>query len=182
LHLVDLDESGNTGTNLNDTEQPTFLLAALIVPAAARQALERDLAHEQAITRHIPTMADGQEIHAVGLRSGRGAFAGSPVGARIAEPSGEWVGIVANGQWSVNLRGGSRAFRPTVNRRGRSGTGRPLPEPTPHRENRGDRWTARGTAALDTTDTTLAARPPACQESLESGGLSAKENCCARVT
>ena len=35
LHLVDLGESANTGTNLNDTEQPIFLLAALIVPEAA---------------------------------------------------------------------------------------------------------------------------------------------------
>jgi len=43
LHLVYLDESGNTGTNLNDTEQPIFLLAALIVPEAVWQPLERDL-------------------------------------------------------------------------------------------------------------------------------------------
>jgi hypothetical protein len=137
VHLVELDESGNTGTNLNDKEQPIFLLAALIVPEAAWRPLERDL--EQAITRHIPTMADGQEIHAVDLRSGRVAFAGSPVGARIAEPSGEWVGIVASGQWSVNLKGGSRALRPSVGRRGRSRARRPLPEPTAQRENYGGR-------------------------------------------
>jgi Protein of unknown function (DUF3800) len=56
LHLVYLDESGNTGTNLNDTEQPIFLLATLIVPEAAWQSFERDL--EQAIVHHVPTMAD----------------------------------------------------------------------------------------------------------------------------
>ena len=95
VHLADLDESGNTGTNLNDKEQPIFLLAALIVPEAAWQRLERDL--EQAITRHIPKMAYGQEIPAVDLRSGRGAFAGSPVGRsyrvsewRVGRNSGQW--------------------------------------------------------------------------------------------
>ena len=55
LHLVNLDESGNTGTNLNDKERPIFPLAALIVPEAAWQPLEPEL--EQAITRHIPTTA-----------------------------------------------------------------------------------------------------------------------------
>ena len=66
MHLVYLDESGNTGTNLNDTEQPIFLLAALIVPEAVWQPLERDL--EEAIGRHVPTMADGDEVHATDLR------------------------------------------------------------------------------------------------------------------
>jgi hypothetical protein len=96
LHLVDLDESGNTGTNLNDTEQPIFLLAALIVPEAAWQPLERDLAGAGNHAAH-PHDGDAHEIYAVDLRSGRGAFAGSPVGARIAELSGEWVGVVARG-------------------------------------------------------------------------------------
>jgi Protein of unknown function (DUF3800) len=69
LHLVYLDESGNTGTNLNDKEQPAFLLAALIVPETVWQPLERDL--EQAINRLIPTIEEGQEIHATDLRSGQ---------------------------------------------------------------------------------------------------------------
>jgi hypothetical protein len=82
LHLVYLDESGNTGTNLNDKEQPIFLLAALIVPEKVWQPLERNL--EEAIARHIPTMDEGQEVHAVDLRSGRGSFKGISVDARIA--------------------------------------------------------------------------------------------------
>lgn len=82
MHLVYLDESGNTGTNLNDTEQPIFLLAALIVPEAVWQPLERDL--EEAIGRHVPTMADGHEVHATDLRAGRGAFKGVAVDTRIA--------------------------------------------------------------------------------------------------
>jgi hypothetical protein len=88
LHLVYLDESGNTGTNLNDTEQPIFLLAALIVPEATWQPLERDL--EQAIVRHVPTMADGHEVHATDLRGGKGAFKGISINTRIALRD-EWL-------------------------------------------------------------------------------------------
>ena len=88
MHLVYLDESGNTGTNLNDTEQPIFLLAALIVPEGVWQPLERDL--EQAIVRHVPTMADSHEVHATDLRTGRGAFKGISVDTRIALRD-EWL-------------------------------------------------------------------------------------------
>jgi hypothetical protein len=88
VHLVYLDESGNTGTNLNDAEQPIFLLAALIVPEAVWQPLERDL--EQAIARHMPTMGDGHEVHATDLKSGRGAFDGISVDTRIALRD-EWL-------------------------------------------------------------------------------------------
>jgi hypothetical protein len=93
LHLVYLDESGNTGTNLNDTQQPLFLLAALIVPEVVWQPLERDL--EEAITRHIPTIADGDEIHATDLRSGKGAFKGIEVSVRLAL-SDDWLTIANN--------------------------------------------------------------------------------------
>jgi len=93
MHLVYLDESGNTGTNLTDTEQPIFLLAALIVPESVWQPLEGDL--EQAIARHVPTMADGQEVHATDLRSGRGALKGISVDARIGLRD-QWLQIAAN--------------------------------------------------------------------------------------
>jgi hypothetical protein len=88
LHLVYLDESGNTGTNLNDSQQPIFLLAALIVPEPVWQPLERDL--EAAIARHIPSMGDGQEVHAIDLRSGRGSFKSISVDTRIALRD-EWL-------------------------------------------------------------------------------------------
>ena len=88
MHLVYLDESGNTATNLNDSEQPIFLLAALIVPGSAWQPLERDL--EEAIARHVPMMVDGNEVHAVDLRSGRGRFKAISVGTRIALRD-EWL-------------------------------------------------------------------------------------------
>jgi Protein of unknown function (DUF3800) len=32
MYLIYLDESGNTGNNLQETQQPVFVLAALLVP------------------------------------------------------------------------------------------------------------------------------------------------------
>ena len=32
MYLIYLDESGNTGNNLQETQQPIFVLAALLVP------------------------------------------------------------------------------------------------------------------------------------------------------
>ncbi len=101
MHLVYLDESGNTGTNLNDSEQPIFLLAALIVPETVWQALELDL--EQAISRLVPTMTDGQEVHATDLRSGRGAFKGLSVETRIALLD-EWLHIARKHDLKVVYR------------------------------------------------------------------------------
>ena len=43
MHLVYLDESGNTGTDLKNAQQPVFALAALIVPEACWQSLEQEL-------------------------------------------------------------------------------------------------------------------------------------------
>ena len=42
MHLIYLDESGQTGTNLRDTFQPVFALGALVVPESAWLALEKD--------------------------------------------------------------------------------------------------------------------------------------------
>ena len=83
MYLVYLDETGNTGTDLSDTQQPIFVLSALIVPETCWQSLERDL--EQAIAKIFPQMAsDGHEIHAADLRSGRTQFKGLPVSDRVA--------------------------------------------------------------------------------------------------
>jgi hypothetical protein len=38
MHLVYFDESGNSGNNLNDAEQPIFVLGALIVPETCWQS------------------------------------------------------------------------------------------------------------------------------------------------
>lgn len=43
MHLIYLDESGNSGNNLGDPQQPIFVLGALVVPEACWLALEKDL-------------------------------------------------------------------------------------------------------------------------------------------
>lgn len=82
MYLVYVDESGNTGNDLGDSQQPVFLLAALIVPETCWQALEADLVQDIA-TRFPDVSAAGAEIHAADLRSGRGYFKGKPVAERI---------------------------------------------------------------------------------------------------
>ncbi len=68
MHLIYVDESGNTGTNFTDSQQPLFVLAALIVPETCWIELESDL--EAALRELCPSIAaaDG-EIHATELRS-----------------------------------------------------------------------------------------------------------------
>src|SRR4051794_870141 len=83
MHLVYLDESGNTGNNLDDPGQPIFLLGALIVPETCWQKLERDL--EMSLATHFPEVAAaGEEIHSGDLRASRGAFKGADVPRRVA--------------------------------------------------------------------------------------------------
>jgi hypothetical protein len=82
MHLVYIDESGNTGINLNDSQQPVFVLGGLIVPETCWLSLERDL--EAAIKARFPEAArDGSEIHATDLRTGRGIFKGVGVAERM---------------------------------------------------------------------------------------------------
>jgi hypothetical protein len=83
MFLIYLDESGNTGTNLSDTQQPVFVLGALIVPAAIWTALAKDL--EDAVARRFPTLAAaGIEIHGSELRNGYSHFKGVTISDRLA--------------------------------------------------------------------------------------------------
>ncbi len=82
MHLVYLDESGNTGMNLNDHEQPVFVLCALVVAEENWQSLERDLI--ATLNTHIPTRLEGFEMHAHHLRNGCGHFKGVSVAERLA--------------------------------------------------------------------------------------------------
>jgi len=83
MHLIYVDESGNTGTNFADPQQPLFVLAALIVPETCWIELEGDL--EAALRELCPEIAKADsEIHASDLRSGRGEFKGISVADRIA--------------------------------------------------------------------------------------------------
>lgn len=82
MHLVYFDESGNSGLNLNDPEQPLFVLCALIVPEAQWLSVERTL--EKTIEEHFPRpRAENFEIHGSELRRGRGAFAHCTVAKRL---------------------------------------------------------------------------------------------------
>lgn len=56
MHLVYFDESGNSGNNLNDSDQPIFVLGGLIVPEADWQAVEQDL--EASLSKHFPALAE----------------------------------------------------------------------------------------------------------------------------
>jgi hypothetical protein len=106
--LVYLDETGSTGTDLTDSQQPVFVLAALIVPEACWQALEADL--EGAISKHLPELSKaGHEVHAADLRAGRRAFKGVPVDTRIALRD-DWLQIAQ----SHNLK---LVYRAIVKRR-----------------------------------------------------------------
>jgi len=73
MNLVYVDESGNTGLNLKDPQQPVFILAAMIVPEHVWFSLERDffgMAREFFGT----DFAYPFEIHATDLKSGRRFF------------------------------------------------------------------------------------------------------------
>lgn len=94
MHLVYIDESGNSGLNLTDSQQPVFLLCAMIVDEQNWQPLEADL--QAVLTARIPTWtaSDRFEIHAADLRIGRGFFNGIPVEERIALRD-EWMRVGA---------------------------------------------------------------------------------------
>ena len=96
MYLIYFDESGNTGTNLADAQQPVFVLGALIVPEKLWQAVEMDL--EASLDWHLPPpRATTFEIHAGDLRQGTGHFKGVPVGTRIAIRD-EWLRIATRHQ------------------------------------------------------------------------------------
>lgn len=84
MHLVYLDESGNSGMNLVDPDQPIFCLCAMIVNEERWQSLETAL--EAELTSRFPGWEDipNFEIHGTDLRSGRGYFNNIPVAERIS--------------------------------------------------------------------------------------------------
>jgi hypothetical protein len=94
MQWMDFDESGNSGNNLNDPQQPIFTFGALIVPEECWQELEGDL--ESSLAAHLPDVADaGMEVHAGDLRASRGVFKGVPVAARVGLRDA-WLTIARN--------------------------------------------------------------------------------------
>jgi hypothetical protein len=83
MYLIYLDESGNTGNNLNDTQQPIFLLCALAVPKDKWLEVERDLQAE--VEKVFPSpRPDDFEIHASELRRGGKRWKPIPPADRVA--------------------------------------------------------------------------------------------------
>lgn len=83
MHLVYFDESGQTGNNLNDSTQPIFILAALVVPETTWLPLEKHLQAE--VERHFPApRPDNFEIHATAIRNGEGYFRQFSITQRLA--------------------------------------------------------------------------------------------------
>jgi hypothetical protein len=82
MHLVYMDESGNSGTNLLDHQQPIFVLGALIIEESLWQDLERDL--EVAVEQHFPAPRDARfELHANEMRNGKGCFKNVSLDSRL---------------------------------------------------------------------------------------------------
>lgn len=93
MHLIYLDESGNSGNNLSDPQQPVFVLCAMIVPEVRWLALESALA--AAVDKHFPPpRPDGFEVHGTELRTARGFCEGMSVTARLSFRD-EWMDIAA---------------------------------------------------------------------------------------
>ncbi|MFB3892571.1 MAG: DUF3800 domain-containing protein [Phycisphaerae bacterium] len=91
MHIVYFDETGNTGTNMEDPQQAVFVLGALIVSEAQWQALESEL--ERAMNRAFPLpRPETFEIRGGTLRNGEGYFRGFRVLHRIAFRD-EWLSI-----------------------------------------------------------------------------------------
>jgi hypothetical protein len=96
MHLIYIDESGNTGQNLADPHQPVFVLGALVVPEQKWLVIERDL--EEAIrTSGLASLDDDAEIHGGDIRQGTGVFRGVSVADRL-KIRDAWLEIAGNHQ------------------------------------------------------------------------------------
>jgi hypothetical protein len=91
MHLIYFDESGNSGTNLADPQQPVFVLGALIVHETLWQAVESDL--EAELSKHIVGPRPPRfEVHAGDIRQGTAQFKGVSVQQRLALRDG-WMAV-----------------------------------------------------------------------------------------
>ncbi len=82
MHLIYLDESGNSGNNLTDPQQPVFVLGALIVPETKWVSIETSIL--QVVSDYFDgSIADNFEIHATDIRNGTRHFKGVPLKDRV---------------------------------------------------------------------------------------------------
>ena len=107
MHIVYFDETGNTGTNLRDSQQPVFVLAAMIVPETAWQDLERGL--QAAVDELLPPpFPEDFEVCGSALRNGEGYFHGRPVAVRLALRD-RWLALACEHEAKLVYRAISKA-------------------------------------------------------------------------
>lgn len=102
MYLIYLDESGNTGRNMQDAQQPVFVLCALIVGKDRWVALEHEL--RSALGYLFPQVVpDGFEVHAADLRNGKKHFKDFSVQTRV-DFRDHWLQIAARNELKVIYR------------------------------------------------------------------------------
>jgi Protein of unknown function (DUF3800) len=102
MYLVYLDESGNTGGNLQAGQQLIFVLSSLLVPEQKWLQLESEL--QAAIDQFFPPPRPADfEIHANELINPRGFFRNFPVKHRL-DFYERWMGIAAKHELKVIYR------------------------------------------------------------------------------
>jgi len=73
MNLIYLDESGNTGLNFKDAQQPVFVLAAIIIHSDKWFPMEKEF--HSILRRYFGSeLPDDIEMHAIDLKSGRKYF------------------------------------------------------------------------------------------------------------
>ncbi len=82
MFLVYIDESGNTGLNFKDNQQPVFLLSALIIHSSQWFQAEKDF--HFILDKYLgDNTGDDFELHAIALKTGSGIFKTLPLEKRI---------------------------------------------------------------------------------------------------
>ena len=76
--LVYIDESGDTGHNLSDKQQPVFVLGAILVPQSKWKELEQEF-NKIVIGFFGEEKLDSFELHAMDLVNRRGSFTSMPL-------------------------------------------------------------------------------------------------------
>lgn len=102
MYLVYLDESGNTGNNLQETQQPVFVLCALLVPESKWLLIEMEL--QASIDRFFPSPRPLDfEVHANEIINPRHYFRQFPVRHRLDFVE-DWMRIAARHELKVIYR------------------------------------------------------------------------------
>lgn len=83
MNLVYIDDTGNTGLNLKDSQQPIFVLAAIVVHSSKWFAMEKEFYDilKGYFGKELP---EDFELKAVNLRSGANYFKGLSMENRLA--------------------------------------------------------------------------------------------------